>query len=552
MNGINTDLNLVDYFIEKCEKEKIISEVFDFFSFDCIERCNVNPNEIDAEIREFEQSGYSDRERLAKIIGIIKSGKDVSKRKEEALLLRLKDYISEHLTADITVEDMASELYISYYYMCHLFKSKTGFSVSTYRNRKRIEKAIKLLVNTDKKIADIAIECGFNTISYFTENFTKFAGTSPTSFRGSANGVFMHDFYELEDMITAAKMQSIRFLSEDIADIETSVFERTHVNLPDNKFGFLHEAAIVEFKGVLYASWYNCPKNELQGYTPICGKRSYDGGKTWSDMEILADDKSGKILYCPPVYGVCDGHLYLLMNQMVGPDKIHSMDLYILNEETEKFEFLWSRPIPFKLNTNVVLLPNGKLLLPGRTGELDGFPSTPAVLISDSGKIDAEWRLIKVAPNGDLLGGKKLVHPEMTVVLAEDKLFLFNRNDQSRIPLAYISEDFGESWSQAVTHDIPYVSSKIYGGELADGRHYLICNTDRFNRSKMVVYFTDGEEVLFTKRLVLFDEPDGYAWGGCHYPGAHEADGKLYVIATIGYEGKTRGADLFTVDLKKI
>lgn len=552
MSGKTTDLDLADLFLQKSEKEKIMAEVFDFFKFDCIERCNVNPVEMDNKIRVFEQSGCNDRELLAQIIGIIKNGKDISRKNEDALVIRIKDYILQHLTDDISVEDIAAELYISYYYMCHLFKSKTGFSVSTYRNRKRIEKAIRLLVDTDKKISDIAAECGFNGISYFTENFTKLVGTAPAAFRDAAKGTCIHEFYELDDMITAVNMPSLRFLGKDIADIDASLFERTQIYQPDATYSFLHEAAIIEFKGVIYASWYNCPRNELQGHTPICGKRSYDGGITWSDMEILAEDKSGKILYCPPVYGICDGCLYLFMNQMVGPDKMHALDLYILNEETGKFQLLWSRPIPFKLNTNVVHLPNGKLMLPGRIGEPDGFPTTPAVLISDSGKIDTDWRLVKIAPNGDLPGGKKLVHPELTATVAENKLYVFNRNDQSRIPLAYVSEDYGENWSEVMAHDIPYVSSKIYGGDLADGRHYLVCNIDRFNRSKMVVYFTDGEELIFTKRLVLFDDINGYAWGGCHYPCAYEADGKLYVIATVGYEDSKRGADLFTVDLNKI
>lgn len=87
----------------------------------------------------------------------------------------------------------------------------------------------------------------------------------------------------------------------------------------------------------------------------------------------------------------------------------------MLSEESDRFEFLWSRPIPFKLNTNVVTLPNGKLLLPGRVGELDAFPNTPVVMISDSGKIDAQWRVVKVAENGVLPEGERLEHLETTV-----------------------------------------------------------------------------------------------------------------------------------------
>ena len=190
----------------------------------------------------------------------------------------------------------------------------------------------------------------------------------------------------------------------------------------------------------------------------------------------------------------------MFVNQMVAPDYMHSLDLYVLNCETDKFEFLWSRPIPFKLNTNMVTLPNGKLMLPGRMGDLDGFPITPAVLISDSGKIDDEWRMVKIANDGTLPDGGKLLFPEISVICAEDVLYMFNRNYQRRVPLVYISKDFGETWDGVRSHDIPYVSSKIYCGELKDGRHYMICNIDKLNRAKLVAYFTSDESKNFTKK----------------------------------------------------
>lgn len=228
----------------------------------------------------------------------------------------------------------------------------------------------------------------------------------------------------------------------------------------------------------------------------------------------------------------------------------------MLDEKTDKFKLLWSRPIPFKLNTNVVALPNGKLMLPGRIGELDGFPNTPAVLISDSGEIDTEWRLVKIAENGDLPDGKKLVHPEISVICCGDTLYMFNRNDQRRVPIVYISRDMGESWSDALSHDIPYVSSKIYCGALADGRNYLIANTDRFDRSKLTVYFSEKGSMKFNKYSVLFDNMHPMLNGihSCHYPAACESNGKLYIIATVGRKDnqERRGAAVFTIDLKNI
>lgn len=544
-------MDLAKLFLEKSKKEKIISDLFDFFEFNCLERCNVSPTDLDNKIKAFEDSDYSDPDILAEIIGLIKNGKDVSTKKEEALVQNIKGYILEHLTDNISVEEIALNLNISYYYMCHFFKSRTGISTNTFRNQKRIEKALRQLINTDKKITDVATECGFENVSYFTEIFNKLVGMTPLAFREKAKTVYVHDFYEYEDILLAAQMPTVSFMDSAIQKISNKNVSVISVHKPDDKLRFLHEAAIIEYHGVLYASWYNCPQNELQGYTPICGKRSYNGGITWSEFEILVDDKSEQIMYCPPVYGIDDDKLYMLVNQMVAPDHIHSLDLYVLNTENDTFELCWSRPIPFKLNTNVVTLPNGKLMLPGRVGELDGFPNTPAVLISDSGKICGDWRLIKIAENGKLTDDKQLVHPEISVICAENILYMFCRNDQSRVPLVYISNDFGESWSTVHSHDIPYVSSKIYCGELKNGRHYMVCNTNRFNRTKMVVYFTNDATKSFKKELVLFDS-NTKLWGACHYPAAYEFDDKLYIIATVRCQEASRGADLFIVDLNDI
>ena len=550
-----TEIDLARLFIEKNNKENIISELFNFFGVDCIARCSIDPCILDKLVSDFEQSDETDANVLAEIIKLMHEAKGDSKNKERELTEEIKSFVNDNLTEDISIEEIAKSLNISYYYMCHFFKKNTGISVNSFRNRKRIEKAIKMLFATDLKISDIALKCGFNNTSYFTEVFTKLTGFAPTSFKKNQNLKVM-DFFDLEDFKFGNMIESVSFLSDNLKTISSENVEKVSVFEPDDKFAFLHEAAIIEFKGVLYASWYNCPLDELHGYTPICGKRSYDGGKTWSDLEIIAHDETGKILYCPPVYGICDGKLYMLMNQMVGPDRMHSFDLYVLNEKTEKFDFLWSKPLPFKLNTNVVKLPNGKLLLPGRIAKLDGFPNTPAVLISDDGKIDTEWRLVKIAENGDLPDGEKLVHPELSVILHNDMLYMFNRNDNRRVQLVYISKDYGESWSELLAHDFPYISSKIYCGTLSNGINYLIANeyVDGYSRERLVAYFSGSGNMKFDKRMVLADYPNAevgqpYA---CHYPAAYEYNGKLYVIATNSYRDAGRGAILFIINLEDI
>lgn len=539
-------------FMNETAGESLIARVFDDFDFDCLAMRGIDPNELDEQIKQFEKSDYEDAETLGRVIDLVRQGFQSAHAEEEELLESLKRYLAERYTEDLTLTDLAAEFHVSAYYLCHFFKTRTGVSVKRYLNRMRVERAIGQLLRTNDKIVDIATACGFNNASYFTEVFTKTVGASPSRFREEQKDLPLHPFYSCEDILIATRFPRERFLREPLTKLTNRV-AHSAVCEPDEQFSFLHETAIIEHKGVLYTSWYHCAEDELEGYTPICGRRSYDGGKTWTEREVIAEDPSGRILYCPPVYGVCDGKLYLLINEMVAADFMHALDLYVLNEATDRFELVWSRPIPFKLNTNVVTLPNGKLMLPGRIAEPDGFPNTPAVLISDSGKIDSDWRLVKVAENGDLPGGKKLVHPETTVLCEGETLWLFNRNDQCHPPLVYVSHDYGETWSGAATHDIPYIASKIYSGTLSDGRHFLIANTYREERSKLTVFFTEKKSMIFTGYIDLFDteHTDLTGVSACHYPAAVEYDGKLYIIATKNYGPGwfRRGAELFTVEL---
>lgn len=546
--------SLAASFMEEFDKELIISAVFDHFGFDCIMRCNVNQNELDNSIKTFENSYYKDIDALIKIIELIPQNQISGTKSAEALLEEIKKFVEERCADDISIEEIANSLHISYYYLCHFFKTKSGEALGTFRNKLRIKKAMHLLLNSDKKITEISACCGFNNPSYFTEYFVKLTGVSPSVFKAENKNTPFHDFYTFEEMLLASRLGSIKFLSENQTLVPSSVIEKHNVYEPNDRFSFLHEAAIIEFGGTLYAAWYNCEKTELKGYTPIALSRSYDKGETWTDPEIIAEDKSGKILYCPPIFGIDDNKLYMFINEMVSADHMHALNLYVLSEETNKFEMLWSRPIPFKVNTNVVTLPNGKLMLPGRIAELDGFPNTPAVLISDSGKIDADWRLVKIAENGNLPDGKQYIHPEISVICHENTLYMFNRSDQRKLPLVYISKDFGESWSDVLSHDIPYRNTKIYCGTLTDGRNYIICNTDNFDRSKLVLFLSEANSMRFNKQLVLFDksDPDMPKINACHYPSAYESDGILYVIASKNYTLSIRGAELFKINLKDI
>lgn len=453
----------------------------------------------------------------------------------------IKETLENDFNADISTRDMAEKYKLSHYYLLHQFKDKTGLTVTDYKNELKLTHAKKLLLETSKSITEIALESGFGGTSYFSKIFKKYTSVSPSEYKrimATVDGglpIFKWSKSRDKDMVLYSMMPRLTLLDGPYAEpcLDGENADTYPVTLADSRYSFLHEAAIIEYKGVLFNAWYNSRKMELMGETPIRFARSFDGGKTWTEPKVVANDDSGKLIYCPPVFGIDNGRLYMFLNEMIRGDHIHALDLYVYSEENDGFELVWSRPVPFKLNTNVYTLPNGKLMICGRIGELDKFPLTPAVLISDSGRIDAEWRVVKLQEDGRLPDGAEYIHPETTAIVCDGRVYVFSRNDRRALTTVYISEDNGESWSKPHSVDIPFSDSKIYSGTLRDGRNYLIGNL-RPGRKKLVLYISKKKTMVFDRSIVLQDGlSEKLGWGlEWHYPCAVETDGKLYITYT--------------------
>lgn len=99
------------------------------------------------------------------------------------LVDKAKYYISEHLTENFTVSDIAASLYITPNYFSRLFKRVTKEGCNEYIVRKRIEKAKYLLETTSLKMGKIAMMVGYRDTNYFSLAFKKYTGKSPTKYR---------------------------------------------------------------------------------------------------------------------------------------------------------------------------------------------------------------------------------------------------------------------------------------------------------------------------------------------------------------------------------
>ena len=95
-------------------------------------------------------------------------------------------YIEDHITEDITVEDVAKCVGVSPFYFQKGFAMLCGFSVSEYIRNRRLALAGNDLLVTEEKIIDIAMKYGYDSPDSFTKAFTRFHGVTPTSVRKDA------------------------------------------------------------------------------------------------------------------------------------------------------------------------------------------------------------------------------------------------------------------------------------------------------------------------------------------------------------------------------
>lgn len=92
-------------------------------------------------------------------------------------------YIRDNYNKKITVSEVADFIGMSEQYFCRYFKKKMGKTLTEYINEIRIDKAAAMLVNTDEKVIDIAIQCGYDNISYFIKRFKNEKGVTPQEYR---------------------------------------------------------------------------------------------------------------------------------------------------------------------------------------------------------------------------------------------------------------------------------------------------------------------------------------------------------------------------------
>jgi len=103
--------------------------------------------------------------------------------KNHELIEKVKKIIHENYHSDISLNEIAKQVYISPCYLSVIFSNETNTTYKNYIMQTRIEKAKELLVNSDLNIYEIADKVGYKSQKYFSFLFHKITGMMPTEYR---------------------------------------------------------------------------------------------------------------------------------------------------------------------------------------------------------------------------------------------------------------------------------------------------------------------------------------------------------------------------------
>ena len=98
-------------------------------------------------------------------------------------LFRVQELIESRLEADLTLQELASEVGYSRSHFLRMFHATTGKTPHRYVLNRRIERARRLLGETDTSISRVAYQCGFSSQAHLTSAFRKVLGLTPGEYR---------------------------------------------------------------------------------------------------------------------------------------------------------------------------------------------------------------------------------------------------------------------------------------------------------------------------------------------------------------------------------
>ncbi|GAF66549.1 putative response regulator [Bacillus sp. TS-2] len=102
--------------------------------------------------------------------------------KSNRLIKQVKEYVHDYYDQEISLSEIANQLFVNKNYLSQLFKKVTGETFVTYLNHYRIDKAKEILKNNQWMVYEVSEMVGYQNSTYFSQVFKSITGISPSDY----------------------------------------------------------------------------------------------------------------------------------------------------------------------------------------------------------------------------------------------------------------------------------------------------------------------------------------------------------------------------------
>jgi YesN/AraC family two-component response regulator len=108
---------------------------------------------------------------------------EADKGKNNDVIDKVKNYIMNHLSEDLSLNAVADVIHLSPRYLSRIFKQSTGENFVDFVTKERMKAAKEMVVTSEQNIESISLQVGYNNPAYFTKKFKETYGATPSSYR---------------------------------------------------------------------------------------------------------------------------------------------------------------------------------------------------------------------------------------------------------------------------------------------------------------------------------------------------------------------------------
>jgi AraC-like DNA-binding protein len=115
-------------------------------------------------------------------------------------LLRARDAMDRAYAEPLDVPAIAAVAHVSPAHFSRSFRAVFGETPHRYLQRRRVERSMFLLRETDRSVTDICLDVGFNSLGTFSRTFREIVGQSPSDYRAGNGPIVAPNCFQMMAM----------------------------------------------------------------------------------------------------------------------------------------------------------------------------------------------------------------------------------------------------------------------------------------------------------------------------------------------------------------